>query len=436
MRLSFAVGPANTGGAGTAAAFYPGVQTAAKLPALYGLSTTVAGTVAVGRLPRLYGVATQTPPLHNFTLLVQSPGDMSIGSTATALTQAIMDRFTAVDAHTAAMTVVISDILSTSDSYSTLATVLQSLGSGMALSDFVGAVLNTNLTSTTTLSSVSVSTLNTVLALIDFVSMHDSQIAVATVAQLIATILALRDSVTNALYQNALSSATVSGSLGFSFAYYMNLLDQFHVSAVPANTALITAYLSDSMHMPDSLSGIAQLLLALQSGAAFSLTLNTGQDVYTAWVMTPESKALRSYTNFPFNSYAVLNGELYGACATGVYQMGGATDAGAAIQSAIRTGLLDFGTRRFKRIDRGYIGYTSNGTLALRVVATSNEGEKIEYTYAMTQQAANAPREGRIAIGRGTKSVYWSFELINTGGTTFELFDVTVLPMALTGRFT
>jgi hypothetical protein len=213
-----------------------------------------------------------------------------------------------------------------------------------------------------------------------------------------------------------------------------NLVDEFIASGVLSNTAQVTLLLRDTFNALDNPNSVAAVLAALSDSFYATISFNTGSDVYTAWVMTPETKAMRSYTNFPFNSYAVVDGALWGACATGIYRMGGTTDAGASIQSAIRTGLLDFGTRRLKRIDRAYIGYTSNGALALRVVATSHLGEKIEYTYAMTQRDAASPRENRIEIGRGTRSVYWSFELINTGGDTFELFDMTVLPMALTGR--
>src|SRR5574337_1244667 len=84
----------------------------------------------------------------------------------------------------------------------------------------------------------------------------------------------------------------------------------------------------------ESTDALADILAALTDGFYATLTVATGADEYTAWVMTTQTKAVRRYRDFPFNSFAVLDGELWGAAADGIYRMGGTTDAGAAIAAA------------------------------------------------------------------------------------------------------
>lgn len=217
--------------------------------------------------------------------------------------------------------------------------------------------------------------------------------------------------------------------------YTEHLLDHFIASGVMTGKAQITLLLADSWVAHDAPISKSQVLAAIADAMYVSVSFSTGEDTYTAWVMTPQTRAMRSYSNWPFNSFAVMNDQFLATGPQGVYKVGGATDAGALITARVRTGLMDFGTRRLKRIDRAYLGYTSTGTLCLRVCATTATGDKTEYTYSMVPQTANAAREGRIGVGRGTRSVYFSFELNNEiDGSNFELLDMTLLPIVLTGR--
>lgn len=213
------------------------------------------------------------------------------------------------------------------------------------------------------------------------------------------------------------------------------LLDVFIASAVPENTAQITVLLADAFDASDVATALSDILAALSDGFYATLTINTGDDTYTAWVMTPETKAVRSYSNFPFNSYATLGPHFLGAAADGIYRMGGTTDDGVAIRSSIRTGLMNFGSRSMKAVNRAYIGATTAGNLLLRVQATTADGRDLEQTYRLIPANTGAPREHRVGVGRGFRSVYWTFELANdTDGANFEVHDWHVLPVTLTGN--
>lgn len=216
-----------------------------------------------------------------------------------------------------------------------------------------------------------------------------------------------------------------------------DLVDSWIASEVLTGTAQITVFLSDGFAVDDAADSFATILAALRDGFYATLTIATGADEYTAWVMTPQTKAMRRYTEFPFNSFAVMNGQLLAAGAAGIYRMGGDKDAGAAIRAAIRTGMLDFGSMAMKSAPLVYIGATTGGELLLRVQATTVRGDEVQQTYRMVPAKTGAPREHRVTVGKGFRSVYWTFELANdTDGAAFEVHEWHAVPVQHTGKLT
>lgn len=214
-----------------------------------------------------------------------------------------------------------------------------------------------------------------------------------------------------------------------------DLLDAFIASAVQEGTAQITVMLADAFDAGDGATAISTILAAIADGFYATLTIATGDDVFTAWVMTPETKAMRRYTNWPFNSYATLGSQFLAAGEAGIYALGGDTDAGAAIRAAIRTGLLDFGSTSMKVVNRAYIGATTAGNLLLRVQATTYDGRELEQTYRMVPANTAGPRQHRVDVGKGFRSVFWTFELAgDADGADFEVTDWHVLPVTMPGR--
>lgn len=275
-----------------------------------------------------------------------------------------------------------------------------------------------------------------VLALLDSIAFHGQVTQQVNLHALIAAQIAFGDVSFGAPLGDLTDEVHFSDDNIALALYLATLLDSFAVSAELTGSAAIFAFLSDSFEFDASLTDQQQIIQALQDGIEFGITLYTGADTYTAWVMTPETRAMRSYSNYAFNSYAHFGGRLFAAKDDGIYVLEGDTDAGQAISASVRTGLLDFGSRQLKRVERAYLGYTAKGTLALRVTTTSPEGEKIDYTYRMvTPPLSDAPRETRIVIGKGLQSVYWAFELDNSlDGADFELHDMTVLPIVLSRK--
>lgn len=214
-----------------------------------------------------------------------------------------------------------------------------------------------------------------------------------------------------------------------------DLLDSFVASAVQTDTAQITALLADGMLADDSADPLSLILAAISDGFYASLTIATGAEGWTAWVMTTQTKAMRRYTDWAFNSYAVRDEVFLGAGEGGIYRMGGDKDAGAAIRWAIRTGKLNFANGQMKSIPLAYIGVTSRGDILLRVRATTTRGVEVEQTYRMSPSTSTDARERRVKIGQGFRSVYWVFEIANDAdGEAAEIHEWHALPVKHTGK--
>ncbi|MGO1000766.1 hypothetical protein ACTOWK_07265 [Lysobacter sp. CA196] len=177
----------------------------------------------------------------------------------------------------------------------------------------------------------------------------------------------------------------------------------------------------------------AHVLLQDCLGALVRIHLDSGE--YIAWVMNTQSQSLSQYTNYPFNSYLGLAGITYGAADTGLYRLGGNTDAGEPIHARIRQGMSAFGSQLKKGFPSLYLGYTANGDLRLSVVAADpRTGERVAHAYRLRARAADSVREGRVKVGAGLQSVYFDYVIENIDGADFALDVIEFLPLRVDRR--
>lgn len=161
--------------------------------------------------------------------------------------------------------------------------------------------------------------------------------------------------------------------------------------------------------------------------------LGIDNEDYIVWAVHPQYPAATEYENYEFNSFAQVGSTYLGAAYDGIYELSGSNDAGANIAAVVRTGLLDFGASQLKQVTRAYLGYTSDNRLILKTIATDG-GQKTERWYELRDKTADDIREARIKLGKGVKSRYWQFELINTDGGDFEIDQLQLLPLMLSRR--
>lgn len=233
---------------------------------------------------------------------------------------------------------------------------------------------------------------------------------------------------------HALEAIALAGGGAAGLLAWNSQTEGLALSADAVGAVTFMALVPEALTLGGAAGDTAELLESIREGVDVLVRVALPDGQYLAWVCNTESKAFTTYRNFPFNSFCELGGHYYGATDEGIYLLEGDDDAGVPIDAHIRGGLMDMGTGRMKRFEAMYLGYRADGQLLLKVVTTSENGEKTESWYSLDAQPAEAMREGRIKIGKGLKSVYWGFEVANVDGGDFELDTIAWLPMVLDRR--
>jgi hypothetical protein len=143
------------------------------------------------------------------------------------------------------------------------------------------------------------------------------------------------------------------------------------------------------------------------------------------WVLNLRRKALTEYSNFEFNSYGVFRDALLSAGDAGLFLHAGQDDdAGTPIAARVRTGKESFGTSLNKRVPRIYANFRANGDMRFMTI-TSQGGERV---YALPYNGLDEVQERRVPVGRGPKSPYWQFEMLNVNGSDFLIEKMQPYP--------
>lgn len=166
----------------------------------------------------------------------------------------------------------------------------------------------------------------------------------------------------------------------------------------------------------------------------------TAQDV-TAYVCNAATGAQGEYTNYPFNSLAVIGGVALGCVATGVFALSGGTDAGTAIDAVVTSGVSDFSDEKNsapalqqKRVDSCYFNarVTVEGLAARAIV---DEQTDRVYSVSMPPSKAQGLSPIRVKMGKGLQGRNWQFGIENISGGDFELERMDVVPVILSRRY-
>jgi len=133
-------------------------------------------------------------------------------------------------------------------------------------------------------------------------------------------------------------------------------------------------------------------------------------------VMNMSHFGVAEYFDFPFNSFAYLNGVLLAAGNDGIFAIQGNKDDGKLIQSTVRYPTVDaFGPIKRKLYDC-YVTFRSDGQLEIKVKVDENpiyDVETIEGNRKILERKAKMPR--------GIKGRYYTFEVKNVEGSDFDL---------------
>jgi len=282
------------------------------------------------------------------------------------------------------------------------------------------------------LSGADALSLRDVLQTIERIQAADSTQA-AVAASLILGLLA-RVTDRGTLAEKTADALVADTTLGYQLTLLAQMLDTVSAATQTQQTLVLSIEEALDAQAADELQGLSHYLANLRDYANGWVGFRLGDEDFTGWVMNTEGDMpLSEYTNYEFNSFCRVGDVYLGAADAGLYLLDGATDAGEPIESAVRTMMLDFGSPAMKRVRHAYLGYTSDGSLMLKVRTVTN-GELKEQWYEAQELPAQAPREQMIQLGRGLRSRYWQFELVNVDGADFELDMLELHPVYLNRR--
>lgn len=142
--------------------------------------------------------------------------------------------------------------------------------------------------------------------------------------------------------------------------------------------------------------------------------------------MRSDSRAVTTYTNYGFNSFARFNQEYLGAGDGGIYALTGDTDAGTQIDATVRLGITDFGSAFVKSVERLYVGYWATADMLMR--ASTDDVVTVEYPMP-AMNSSGVIHGSRVKLGKGLSARYWQFEVRNTEGGNFMIDVLDAVPL-------
>lgn len=157
----------------------------------------------------------------------------------------------------------------------------------------------------------------------------------------------------------------------------------------------------------------------------------TPADVWRTWVMNLDNEALTEYTGLKFTSYINFNGSVYATGPGGVYRLDTTdNDNGVGIPASWVTGNYNFEDSHQKRIPRMYVEGKQTGDIRI-TTSVSIGGTR---GYGLYYDGVDSIRTRRVPIGRGPRSVYWTFGGNNVGGSYFEISRILIHPEIMRRR--
>lgn len=199
-------------------------------------------------------------------------------------------------------------------------------------------------------------------------------------------------------------------------------LDTLAVEDVLSQSVVVVKAITDAVNLADNFSLSAVLNAMITDQVDFKISFGTDFGVFETWVINSETGAPSRYDTFDFNSYANRRGLSLGANDSGLYQLDNDDDEGQEINASFTTGKLRFNTSLLTNVHSVYIAFSATGKMALKVVSEQN-GKPIERWYQLEGNPGEA-REGRFKLGRGSKSPFWQFTLVNITGADFNIDEM------------
>lgn len=390
---------------------------------------------AIGTLPPLFGAAMETAPtLDAFVLLLGPPAYLT--GFADDTQGYIVDTLETEDTFIAQMVAALRALMDASTTTTSARDALAAISDLMQLNTQLRIALEAVTTDTAIATGASTGELLRVVAMRDALLASGTVTATRDAMVLLAEAMAITESLAR-LQEGEVTSnadfATLLQDLRFAAT---SVVEEAAADDTVLGLAMVTVLVPDEFDISANPLATALRLATVEDGLDIAVSYAFDGERYLGLSLNATTKGVAEYDNFPFDSLANFQGDLYGASEDGVYVLEGEDDDGAEINARIRTAMQRVAMGQAGSVTDAYLGFRGDGSLQLKVIVANarTAGAQKAYVFDLIHSPAGAPLPGRFKIGKGLKSVYMAFELSNTGGSDFAIDTMEVRPLVSNRR--
>lgn len=217
--------------------------------------------------------------------------------------------------------------------------------------------------------------------------------------------------------------------------------DAVQIKSSIVNLVSDTFTLDDAVQVSSIISDEVEDRFTLDDAVAFARTTSSesAETIYfsdhaqgggrgSAWRAHLEPFAMSRYTEYGFNSFAVIDGRLWGASADGLFLLSGTTDAGRNIDAEVAHDWTDRqpgrrGTVASDKLKRPRYVYLDHmgGDLAFVLNYVTTDGDEDEAEVSISARSEAQFVNTREKLGRGIRSRRMQPVIRNEGGSDFAI---------------
>jgi len=132
------------------------------------------------------------------------------------------------------------------------------------------------------------------------------------------------------------------------------------------------------------------------------------------------NKATAQFTNYGFQSFAVIDGVPLGANSTGLFRLNtGEQDNGQEYSRSFTPATTDFGISNFKKARKAFLGFSADEEFTL----TTTTDDQVSKTRTVDLKKTGLQRRV-VALGRKQSGRYWKVKVSSTSAFRFDSIDL------------
>jgi hypothetical protein len=227
------------------------------------------------------------------------------------------------------------------------------------------------------------------LIVTDILTCTDTVINTGTFQHSIEDGMTLEDVAKRIFPKSISDSFAVTDTSLVDFLALLQVSDSFAATDTASRLLTINKTIADSLEALDAVT-VQQLIQELiQDGLNIEVSIIIDGEVYECFVLNTSAFHVSVYSNYEFNSFAIdrSNNICYGCKSDGIYTLEGDSDNGTAFKSGIILPSSQFNSPNNKRFRKGFLAVEGNNVI---LKAETDNGYR---TYLVTDTEASITRD-------------------------------------------